>query len=117
VNQKAGTNRDAKGRLGTQAGRIADLDAIASKFVGASNADALIKEAEAIVAKLEGAAKEAGKVYTKVMSFIKSKGKAFLETELARVEKMLSGTAVTPAKIDEFTIRKNILAAFQSNQG
>jgi len=111
VNQKAGTNRDIKGRLGAQAGRIAELDAIASKFVGASNADALIKEAEAIVAKLEGAAKEAGKFYTKVMSVIKSKGKAFLESEPSRMEKMLTG-AVTPAKVDEFTIRKNILTAF-----
>jgi len=47
------------------------------------------------------------------MSLIKSKGKAFLEAEPTRREKMLAG-AVTPAKVDEFTIRKNILAAFNN---
>jgi len=112
INQKSGTSRDAKGRLGSSAGRIAELDAIASKFLSAGTADALVTEAEAIVKGLSGAAADAGKVYTKLMSVIKSKGKAFIETELARLEKMLAG-ALTPAKVDEFTIRKNILQAFQ----
>jgi len=112
INQRAGTNRDSKGRLGAKAGRISELDALASKFIDATDKDSIISEVEAIVAKLEGSAKEAGKFYSKVMSVLKTKGKAFLETEPARMEKMLGGATVTPAKIDEFTIRKNILAAF-----
>jgi len=112
INQKTGTSRDTKGRLGASAGRIADLDAIASKFLSHENADALVKEAEVIVKGLSGAAADAGKIYTKLMSVIKAKGKAFIETELARLEKMLAG-ALTPAKVDEFTIRKNILQVFQ----
>jgi protein disulfide-isomerase A6 len=109
INQKAGTSRDAKGRLGATAGRIAELDAIASKFAS-GDAGALIKEAEAIVKGLSGADAENGKVYTKVMAAIKSKGKAFLESEPARLEKLLGGN-ITPAKTDELTIRKNILQA------
>jgi protein disulfide-isomerase A6 len=113
VNEKAGTTRDAKGRLDSQAGRIPELDAIAVKFVEAADKDALIKEAEKIVAGLTGAAAENGKVYTRLMGALKSKGKALLESEPARIEKLLSGN-VTPAKVDEFTIRRNILAAFSS---
>jgi len=115
INQKAGTNRDAKGRLGSTAGRHAGLDAIAAKFIGNDNLDALIQEAEAIVKELTGPAAEAGKIYTKLMAAIKSKGKAFLESEPSRLEKLLAG-AVTPAKVDEFTIRKNILQAFTGSQ-
>jgi len=111
INQKAGTSRDAKGRLGATAGRITELDAIASKFASSDNADALTKEAEAILKGLSGAAADAGKVYTKLMSAIKAKGKAFLESEPSRLEKLLAG-AITPAKADELTIRKNILQAF-----
>jgi protein disulfide-isomerase A6 len=111
INNKAGTNRDAKGRLAATAGRIADLDAIAAKFIGADNADALIKEAEAIVEKLEGTAADAGKIYSKLFATVKSKGKAFLDSEPSRLEKLLA-SAVTPAKVDELTMRKNILGAF-----
>lgn len=110
INGKAGTSRDAKGRLGATAGRIAELDAIASKFAS-GDADALIKQAESVVKGLSGASAENGKVYTKVMAAIKSKGSAFLESEPARIDKLLAGN-ITPAKADELTIRKNILQAF-----
>jgi len=113
VNQKTGTKRLANGRLDATAGRIADLDAIAAQFVGSSDQDSLIKQAEAVIAKLTGAEKENGKVYTKLMSVVKSKGKAFVDSEPARVDRMLDG-AVTPAKADELIIRKNILSAFSA---
>jgi protein disulfide-isomerase A6 len=112
INGKAGTSRDAQGRLGKTAGRVESLDAIAAKFVSSSSQDDLIKEAEAAASQLTGADKENAKFYLKVMSLVKSKGKGFLTSEPARLDKMLEGSAVTPAKIDEFTIRKNILAAF-----
>jgi len=111
INEKAGTTRDAKGRLAPTAGRIPELDAIASKFASHGNVDTLIQEAEAIIKSLSGAAADAGKIYSKLMSAIKAKGKAFLESEPSRLEKLLAG-AITPAKTDELTIRKNILQAF-----
>jgi protein disulfide-isomerase A6 len=113
INEKAGTSRSAEGRLGSKAGRIEALDVIASKFLSGDQA-ALVKEAEGVVAGLTGADKENGKYYVKVMSVLQSKGKAFLDSEPGRLDRMLEGSAVTPAKIDEFTIRKNILAAFSS---
>jgi len=114
VNQKAGTDRDNQGRLSKTAGRIAALDEIAAKFADDSNKAALIKEAEAQVAKLTGVEKENAQYYVKIMNVVQKKGKDFLAAEPARLDKMLDGAGVTPAKIDEFTIRKNIVAAFSS---
>jgi protein disulfide-isomerase-like protein len=111
VNQKTGTKRLANGRLDSTAGRFPELDTLAAEFVGSSDQDSIVKKAEEAVSKLVGAQKEIGKVYTKLMSVIKTKGKAFLESEPARIDRMLEG-AVTPAKTDELIIRKNILAAF-----
>jgi len=112
INEKAGTHRSTDGRLGNTVGRIEALDAIAAKFLSATNKAALIKEAKAAAADLAGDAKESAKYYLKFFELLLSKGKAFLETEVARLDRMLEGSAVTPAKIDEFTIRKNILGAF-----
>jgi protein disulfide-isomerase A6 len=111
INQKAGTKRLATGRLDSTAGRISELDTLAGQFVASGDQSGLLKRAEEIVSKLSGADKEYGKYYTKFMSVISSKGKSFVETEPARLEKMLTGN-VTPAKADEFTVRKNILTAF-----
>jgi len=115
INNKAGTDRLTSGRLGKTSGRVSTLDAIAAKFVDAADKAALIKEAEAVVAGLAGAAKENGKYYVKVFGVVQNKGKAFLESEPGRLDRMLEGAGVTPAKVDEFTIRKNILAAFTAS--
>jgi len=114
INEKAGTDRDEQGRLGDSAGRVAALDSIAATFVAASNKAELIKQAEAEVAKLTGAAKENAKYYVKIMTLVQSKGKGFLTSEPARLDKMLEGSGVTLAKIDEFSIRKNIISAFSA---
>ncbi len=54
------------------------------------------------------------KYYIKVFGLVQSKGKAFLDSEPGRLERLLEGSGVTPAKIDEFTVRKNIIAAFSA---
>jgi len=115
INQKSGTDRTASGRFGKNTGRIAALDAVASKFVDASDKAALIKQAEAAASGLTGAEKENAKYYLKVFGVVQSKGKSFLDSEPGRLDRMLEGAGVTPAKVDEFTIRKNILAAFTAS--
>jgi len=115
INQKTGTDRLANGRLGKNSGKIPALDAIAAKFVDAADKATLIKEAETAVAGLTGAAKENAKYYLKVFGVVQNKGKAFLESEPGRLDRMLEGAGVTPAKVDEFTVRKNILAAFTAS--
>jgi protein disulfide-isomerase A6 len=112
LNEKAGTQRDATGRLLATAGRISALDAIAARFA-AAGADfvALLKEAEAAVAEVTGSAAAHAKTYLAVMKRVAEKGKDFVAAETQRVERLLAGS-VTPAKADELTVRKNILGSF-----
>jgi len=116
INNKAGTQRTASGSLSEKAGRLEAFDTIASKYVAAgADTAALLKEAQSLVKDLAGKDLTNGKYYVKVMEVLQSKGKAFLESEPTRLEKLLGGT-VTPVKADEFSTRKNILAAFLSQE-
>jgi len=112
LNEKAGTSRDVKGRLGDLAGRVSSLDRIAKRFLAAgADHSTLIQEAADVAKGLtEEAAKHAA-VYTKLFGAVQKRGVEFVKTELARVERLLEG-AVSPSKVDEFTIRKNVLSAF-----
>eukprot|EP01116_Phalansterium_solitarium_P009009 TRINITY_DN22_c0_g1_i1.p1 TRINITY_DN22_c0_g1~~TRINITY_DN22_c0_g1_i1.p1 ORF type:complete len:372 (-),score=196.29 TRINITY_DN22_c0_g1_i1:538-1599(-) len=114
LNEKAGTSRDVKGRLGETAGKVAALDAIAKRFVesGANHA-ALIAEAAEVAKGLSGADAKNAAVYTKLFSAVQKRGVEFVATELSRLERLLEG-AVSPAKVDEFTIRKNVLSSFSA---
>ncbi len=46
------------------------------------------------------------------MGFIQSKGADFVDSEIARLNKLMEGS-VAPAKVDEFTTKQNILKAFK----
>jgi protein disulfide-isomerase A6 len=114
INNKANTKRTADGSLDALAGRVSALDDLAKKFVAAgANLESLIKEAEEAAKSLIGEDSTAAKIYLKIMSSIKEKGKEFVATEVARVEKMLKGS-VSLNKADEFAKRKNILSAFSA---
>jgi protein disulfide-isomerase-like protein len=113
LNDKSGVSRGVDGRLSEKAGRVAALDAIAAKAVAAgADVAALLKEATAVVADLTGADLKSGKIYQKVLETLQS-NKDFIAAETARVARLLEGS-VSLAKVDDFTIRKNILAAFQA---
>lgn len=47
------------------------------------------------------------------MQTIQSKGNDFVDKEIERVSRLLESD-VSPKKLDELTIRKNILASFSS---
>jgi protein disulfide-isomerase A6 len=115
INENAGTRRAVNGRLNDEAGRIEALDAIAAKAVakGADLAD-LLKQAEQIAKGLTGDEEKYGKIYTKIIQTIQTKGPSYIQTETERLERMLEGS-VAAKKADEFTIRKNILEAFEES--
>jgi len=116
INDKTGTKRSTTGRLSDDAGRIEILDTIAEKVVkpGADIAS-LLKEAENAVSGLtDEAEKLSGKIYTKIIQTIQSKGVSYVASEIERIERMLEGS-VSAKKADEFTIRKNILEAFETD--
>jgi protein disulfide-isomerase A6 len=52
--------------------------------------------------------------YAKLMEKVLEKGETFLTTEKARIEKIISSEDITPAKLDDFYIRNNILDVFHT---
>jgi len=113
INRKAGVNRQANGRLAATAGRIAALDALATKFISAA-ADArsaILDEAQKAVDALSEVEQKIGKLYIKTMNSIVSNA-GFIEAESARLLRMLEGS-LAAKKIDEFTVRLNVLNAFK----
>ncbi|OZJ05272.1 hypothetical protein BZG36_01960 [Bifiguratus adelaidae] len=113
LNEKCGTHRVVGGGLDAEAGKIAELDTIAEKFVKAKEADRQTLQAEAKQIASVNKSRYAD-YYAKVMEKVLENGDAFLRKEKGRLDKISSKGTVTPAKMDEFTIRKNILASFSA---
>jgi len=110
LNARCGLTRVSGGGLTSDAGRIESLDALAVKFMGAEDKAAVMGETVAASADL---AKEA-QYYHKVMKKVIEKGDDFINTETSRLSRMLEGS-LSDEKKDQFTVRKNILAAFASS--
>lgn len=112
INKNAGTSRDISGSLPATAGRIAALDEIAKDFAKASNKNALLSKAKSAVSSLTGEQEKDGKVYLRIFEKIVEKGETYITEEKERVQRLLTGGHAFGKKFDEFTKRKNILAAF-----
>ncbi|XP_021772768.1 protein disulfide-isomerase like 2-1-like [Chenopodium quinoa] len=113
INEKCGTSRDSKGQLTTQAGIIASLENLVKEFVSATADEkkAVFNKLEEEVGKLEGSAARYGKIYTKAAKSSLEKGADYATKEIQRLERILS-KAISSAKSDEFTLKKNILSLF-----
>ncbi|KAG1326205.1 Disulfide-isomerase-like protein [Cocos nucifera] len=113
INEKCGTNRDAKGKLTSQAGIIASLDALVKEFVSASNDErkAILSRMEGEVEKLKGSSARFGKTYLKAAKSCIEKGSDYAKNEIERLQRMLV-KSISPSKADEFLIKKNILSTF-----
>ena len=110
INAETGTQREVSGKLNERAGRIPALDTIAWGYTdGKADKAELRKKAEEQVAKNAG--NKNAQFYVKAMDQIDKNGLGFIETELARLDKISAGS--TPEKQDEFTVRRNILRQFQ----
>jgi len=105
INEKVGSRRVLGGNLDGQAGRIAELDSIVKSFDGS---DAQLEEAKK---KAASSNSEWASFYIKVLEKLKDKP-TYVDEEIARLEKVLSGS-IHEDKIDQFTIRINILKSFQ----
>lgn len=114
INNRAQTKRTAAGTLSAEAGRIPALDAIVAGAASkdAAALDALRPQLEEAVKALPEAEAKSGKLYLKVLDVLKDKSD-FINTEKQRLAKMLTGSSVSASKIDEFTIRNNVLSAFE----
>jgi len=114
VNEKAGTERLPGGGLDEQSGRHAELDALVKEFIEASESarEAVIAKAEALVGKLSAKLKAIAKFYVSFMKKVVTRGVQFIETELARIQRIIESGSVGPIKLTSFQKRLNILKAF-----
>eukprot|EP00271_Cylindrocystis_brebissonii_P022992 TRINITY_DN916_c0_g1_i1.p1 TRINITY_DN916_c0_g1~~TRINITY_DN916_c0_g1_i1.p1 ORF type:complete len:384 (+),score=84.69 TRINITY_DN916_c0_g1_i1:189-1340(+) len=110
INSKAGTSRHISGGLNNKAGKIKELDTLAEAFLAAS-----ASERPDIAKQIDEAMKtqtsKSAAQYAKIAANLLAKGEDYAEKEKARVERMLAGK-VSPAKVDEFTIKVNVLNSF-----
>uniref|UniRef100_A0A1D1YIZ3 protein disulfide-isomerase n=1 Tax=Anthurium amnicola TaxID=1678845 RepID=A0A1D1YIZ3_9ARAE len=115
LNKNCGTHRLVGGGLSEEAGRIPELDALAIKFIKASTQ----KDADLIITETKAAAKKSdskfAQYYAKVMEKIKEK-EDYVDKEIVRLDKVIKSGTISPSKVDDFTIRKNILANFHKDK-
>jgi len=114
INSKAGTQRQDNGRLFATVGRDSTLDELAQKFVASTGDRAAITAEAETRAKAVASENPHASWYSKFMGVIVKKGDDWVAKEQERVKGMLDGGNLSVEKVDEFSIRTNILSAFQS---
>jgi protein disulfide-isomerase A6 len=112
VNSKAGTHRSVGGVLNSMAGTIEALDSIVSKLTGGTS----ISEAAAEAKKQAGSIKDAAQLkyaeyYLRVFNKL-ADSETYAAKELTRLEGLIKKGGLAPAKLDEFTTKRNILQKF-----
>ncbi|CAO3669341.1 unnamed protein product [Rhizopus microsporus] len=113
LNKHCKAHRAVGGGLQPTAGRIRDLDEKAIEFI--KNPAAREKIHKEIADKVKGHASRHAKYYAKVMEKILADGEGFLHKEKTRLANIAKSEDVTNAKLDDFNIRKNILASFDKD--
>ncbi|KAG0056696.1 hypothetical protein BGZ83_003939 [Gryganskiella cystojenkinii] len=113
INKKAGTFRVSGGLLSPEAGRIHELDTLAQKFASTQNQ----KEKKTISAQgielattlsaTNDSAKYYGRFFEKALVT-----PTFPATEATRLSKIIQGKSVNRARLDDFSIRHNIISVF-----
>lgn len=114
LNENCGKQRLVGGSLSEEAGKIPELDALVVRFnsvSGKTEIDKIIVEAQEISDKLNT---RPAQYYVKIMNKIVENGD-YAETELARLDKIIKSGTISGSKIDDFTIRRNILSGFHKN--
>ncbi|KAL7747687.1 hypothetical protein RI367_006976 [Sorochytrium milnesiophthora] len=127
INEKTGTQRSAGGSLSDLAGTVESLREFAQDFLKSKEKRSeIMKQAQEAITKASDTAQsllpntssyhpsKTAKHYIKTMEKIAEKGDAYVEKEIARLERLRNDDAVSRAKKDLFSVRINILKAFQA---
>jgi protein disulfide-isomerase A6 len=117
LNEKAGTARTSTGALSDDAGIVAAFDDVITEFLSAAHEErsSIYLKGEAEAAKLKGKAAGYGQVYLKALKSMIDKGEGYAKKESERLTRLLS-KSVSPNKVDELTVKKNILSAIADKQ-
>lgn len=119
LNGAAGTHRVVGGGLTDMAGRLADFDFFAAQFMSAADdagRQAVMDEAANSMDVLTDEEATAAKMYIKAMTKVMKKGAEYVEKERARLGAMLDSGSVSPNKKTFFMLRRNVLAAFETDE-
>jgi protein disulfide-isomerase A6 len=110
VNDRAGTQRDNEGLFKPLVGRISELDELAEYFMAKKN------ERKQLLAKAETAAAgtATGSWYVKFMQAVNKKGDDWVSLEDTRLRGYVNDKKTDAKKIDDFSVRLNVLQAFKS---
>ncbi|ORX86673.1 disulfide isomerase [Anaeromyces robustus] len=115
LNEKCKTNRLVGGGLNEKAGRISTLDDLVKKFVSTDSKEEIaniISEASKIAETIND---KYSNYYVKVMNKINEK-KDYIDKEIARLTKIMSGKNISNVKADDFAKRINILNIFKNKE-
>ncbi|PNX80249.1 putative protein disulfide-isomerase A6-like protein, partial [Trifolium pratense] len=95
------------------AGIVEDLDVLVKEFVAADGEEkkAVFAKIEEEAGKLKGSSSRYGKIYVKAAKNYLAKGSDYAKNEIQRLERILE-KSISPAKADEFTLKKNILSTY-----
>ena len=101
----------------TAFGKVATLEPIAAEMVGAEGGDAVRAVAKKIIEAAaeisEGPEAADAALYAKLAGKIESKGKEYIDTETARLERMLGSGSVAEDKAKLMVKKLNILMSFK----
>lgn len=114
INGKCGTHRVAGGKLDESAGRIKQFDDLVKNFVKSESTverDDILKSVKKLASTVNT---RYSNYYAKVMEKVIN-NENYLEKEINRLTKIIDGNSMSIEKIDDFTIRRNILKAFQKD--
>jgi protein disulfide-isomerase A6 len=110
VNERAGTKRTPEGLFASEVGRISNLDELAEYFISKKGERAdYVKKAEKAAAGTT-----TGSWYVKFMQAILKNGDEWVSKEEARLKGYVSDKKADAKKIDDFSIRLNVLQAFKA---
>lgn len=112
MNEKAGTHRLVGGSLDVVAGTIDALDEIVAKFTGGATLSEVAAEARiSAEAFKEKAEAKYADYYVRVFDKIE-KSEGYVAKELARLQGILKKGGLAPKKVDEITLKTNVLKRF-----
>jgi protein disulfide-isomerase A6 len=111
INEHAGTHRTVGGGLDLKAGTIEVLDTVVAKFKPEDVGEGLSKLGEEAKKAASGLKEKYAEYYVKIFDKLAKNG-GYVQKELSRLDGLLKKGGLAPAKVDDLTIRSNILRKF-----
>lgn len=110
VNEQAGTQRLENGRLSSTVGIVQDLTDTLKEYTKEKTTE-ILEKAKELLSNIQEKSPKIAVVYKRILQSLEE-GTEYITKEIERVEKMMKGS-LTSSKIDDFTVRLNILKSVQ----